>query len=133
MKFSEIQKTCDGETLVVKCLNPDIARGEFLTTLRPSGSGKKTPLMMLAGFGVPTQVAGAGNMQALAIYVEAASRAQVAEVIHLGDHVRTRVSVCGHDDFVIKLLNSEGAVQPEPGTTITIGWKTEDCRALDAP
>jgi len=21
----------------------------------------------------------------------------------------------------------------EPGTTITVGWKTEDCRALDAP
>ncbi|MGY4426181.1 putative spermidine/putrescine transport system ATP-binding protein [Bradyrhizobium sp. JR6.1] len=103
-------------------------------------------------------ISGAGNVQALAINVEAVGgqtvlslrpervklnptpgslpnvfSARVAEVIYLGDHVRTRVSVCGHDDFVIKLPNSEGVVQLEPGTAITIGWKTEDCRALDAP
>ena len=58
--------------------------------------------------------------------------AKVEELIYLGDHVRTRVSVCGHDDFVIKLPNNEGSIQLEPGATITIGWKTEDCRALDA-
>ncbi|WP_407119492.1 ABC transporter ATP-binding protein [Bradyrhizobium sp. LMG 9283] len=58
--------------------------------------------------------------------------ANVAEVIYLGDHVRIRVSVCGHDDFVIKLPNSEGEVQVEPGAAITLGWKTEDCRALEA-
>ncbi|TIU42842.1 MAG: ATP-binding cassette domain-containing protein, partial [Mesorhizobium sp.] len=55
VKFSGIQKTYDGETLVVKNLNLDIARGEFLTMLGPSGSGKTTTLMMLAGFEVPTQ------------------------------------------------------------------------------
>jgi putative spermidine/putrescine transport system ATP-binding protein len=59
--------------------------------------------------------------------------AKVQELIYLGDHVRTRVAVCGHDDFVIKLPNNEGSVQFEPGATITIGWKAEDCRALDAP
>ncbi|WP_407119495.1 ABC transporter ATP-binding protein [Bradyrhizobium sp. LMG 9283] len=58
--------------------------------------------------------------------------ANVAEVIYLGDHVHIRVSVCGHDDFVIKLPNSEGEVQVEPGAAITLGWKTEDCRALEA-
>ncbi|MGY4447414.1 putative spermidine/putrescine transport system ATP-binding protein [Bradyrhizobium sp. i1.3.1] len=104
------------------------------------------------------EIAGAGEVQALAINVEAVGRptvlslrpervqlnptpgalpnifsAQVAEVIYLGDHVRTRVSVCGHDDFVIKLPNAEGLVQLQPGAAITIGWKTEDCRALDAP
>ncbi|RXH42324.1 ABC transporter ATP-binding protein [Bradyrhizobium zhanjiangense] len=354
VKFSEVQKTYDGETLVVKNLNLDIARGEFLTMLGPSGSGKTTTLMMLAGFEVPTsgsillearsidampphkrdigmvfqnyalfphmtveenlafplkvrklgrteieprikralemvrlggygkrrpaqlsggqqqrvalaralvfdpklvlmdeplgaldkqlreqmqleikhihedlgvtvvyvthdqsealtmsdriavfndgviqqlappaelyegpqnafvaqfigennqlhgkvlamngttckvEIAG-GNVQALAINVEAVGRptvlslrpervqlnpapgtlpnifsAQVAEVIYLGDHVRTRVSVCGHSDFIIKLPNSEGLVKLEPGAAITVGWKTEDCRALDA-
>ncbi|WP_245235541.1 ABC transporter ATP-binding protein [Mesorhizobium erdmanii] len=55
VKFSGIQKTYDGETLVVKNLNLDIAQGEFLTMLGPSGSGKTTTLMMLAGFEVPTQ------------------------------------------------------------------------------
>uniref|UniRef100_UPI00293136D0 ATP-binding cassette domain-containing protein n=1 Tax=Bradyrhizobium sp. 33ap4 TaxID=3061630 RepID=UPI00293136D0 len=54
VKFSEVQKTYDGETLVVKNLNLDIARGEFLTMLGPSGSGKTTTLMMLAGFEMPT-------------------------------------------------------------------------------
>ena len=59
--------------------------------------------------------------------------AEVRELIYLGDHVRTRVSVCGNDNFVVKLPNAEGAVQFEPGAKITVGWKTEDCRALDAP
>ena len=50
VRFSEVQKSYDGETLVVKNLNLDIAKGEFLTMLGPSGSGKTTTLMMLAGF-----------------------------------------------------------------------------------
>jgi putative spermidine/putrescine transport system ATP-binding protein len=58
--------------------------------------------------------------------------AKVEELIYLGDHIRTRVSVCGHSDFVIKLPNAEGMHQFEPGSTISIGWKAEDCRALDA-
>ncbi|WP_375143787.1 ABC transporter ATP-binding protein [Acuticoccus sp. MNP-M23] len=49
-----MQKSYDGETLVVKDLNLDIAPGEFLTMLGPSGSGKTTCLMMLAGFEPPT-------------------------------------------------------------------------------
>ncbi|MFT5160796.1 MAG: putative spermidine/putrescine transport system ATP-binding protein [Paracoccaceae bacterium] len=48
--FDRVQKSYDGETLVVKDLNLSIARGEFLTMLGPSGSGKTTCLMMLAGF-----------------------------------------------------------------------------------
>ncbi len=50
VRFIEVQKSYDGETLVVKNLNLDIAKGEFLTMLGPSGSGKTTCLMMLAGF-----------------------------------------------------------------------------------
>jgi putative spermidine/putrescine transport system ATP-binding protein len=50
VRFIDVQKSYDGETLVVKNLNLDIARGEFLTMLGPSGSGKTTCLMMLAGF-----------------------------------------------------------------------------------
>ena len=52
--FRRVQKTYDGETLVVKQLDLDIRRGEFLTLLGPSGSGKTTCLMMLAGFEFPT-------------------------------------------------------------------------------
>jgi len=50
VRFDNVQKSYDGETLVVKNLNVDIAKGEFLTMLGPSGSGKTTSLMMLAGF-----------------------------------------------------------------------------------
>jgi putative spermidine/putrescine transport system ATP-binding protein len=54
VRFRDVQKSYDGETLVVKNLNLDIARGEFLTLLGPSGSGKTTCLMMLAGFETAT-------------------------------------------------------------------------------
>ena len=50
VEFANVQKSYDGETLVVKNLNLQIQRGEFLTMLGPSGSGKTTTLMMLAGF-----------------------------------------------------------------------------------
>lgn len=54
VRFSGIQKTYDGSTLVVRDLNLDIQSGEFLSLLGPSGSGKTTTLMMLAGFESPT-------------------------------------------------------------------------------
>jgi len=50
VRFESVQKSYDGEILVVKDLNLDIERGEFVTMLGPSGSGKTTCLMMLAGF-----------------------------------------------------------------------------------
>jgi putative spermidine/putrescine transport system ATP-binding protein len=52
--FRKVQKTYDGENLIVRDLNLDVRRGEFLTLLGPSGSGKTTCLMMLAGFETPT-------------------------------------------------------------------------------
>ncbi|MFO1221192.1 MAG: ABC transporter ATP-binding protein [Burkholderiaceae bacterium] len=54
VQLKGVQKTYDGEHLVVKDLNLDIAKGEFLTMLGPSGSGKTTTLMMLAGFETAT-------------------------------------------------------------------------------
>lgn len=54
VRFRNVQKTYDGESLIVKDLNLDIRKGEFLTLLGPSGSGKTTSLMMLAGFETPT-------------------------------------------------------------------------------
>ena len=58
--------------------------------------------------------------------------ARVEELIYLGDHTRARVQVLGHANFVIKVPNSEGVPDLAPGATIRIGWRTEDCRALDA-
>ncbi|MEO9517780.1 MAG: ABC transporter ATP-binding protein [Paracoccaceae bacterium] len=55
VEFKGVQKSYDGETLVIKDLNLRIARGEFVTLLGPSGSGKSTALMLLAGFEPPTR------------------------------------------------------------------------------
>ena len=52
--FDAVQKSYDGEILVVKNFNLEIAKGEFLTMLGPSGSGKTTCLMMVAGFEAAT-------------------------------------------------------------------------------
>jgi putative spermidine/putrescine transport system ATP-binding protein len=54
VEFDRVQKSYDGETLVVKDLNLSLPQGEFLTMLGPSGSGKTTCLMMLAGFETAT-------------------------------------------------------------------------------
>lgn len=54
VEFENVQKSYDGETLVVKDLNLTLPKGEFLTMLGPSGSGKTTCLMMLAGFETAT-------------------------------------------------------------------------------
>lgn len=50
-----------GDNHVVKDLNMEIKKGEFLTMLGPSGCGKTTTLRMIAGFETPTD----GN-----IYIE---------------------------------------------------------------
>ena len=54
VEFERVQKSYDGETLVVKDLNLSLPKGEFMTMLGPSGSGKTTCLMMLAGFETAT-------------------------------------------------------------------------------
>ncbi len=53
------------------------------------------------------------------------------ELIYLGDHIRTRFTVCGHDDFIVKIPNSAQHAHLKEGDTVNIGWNAEDCRALD--
>ena len=55
------------------------------------------------------------------------------ELIYHGDHTRLRVRACGCEDFVIKLPNAGGRAPLEVGASITIGWRVEDCRALNPP
>jgi putative spermidine/putrescine transport system ATP-binding protein len=59
--------------------------------------------------------------------------ARVEELIYHGDHKRLRVRACGSDEFIIKLPNAGDRLALEVGAAITIGWRLEDCRALDAP
>ncbi len=58
--------------------------------------------------------------------------ARAEELIYLGDHIRTRFTVLGHDDFICKIPNSAGLINLQQGDSVTIGWNVEDCRALDA-
>ena len=58
--------------------------------------------------------------------------AKVEELIYHGDHIRTRFTVCGHDDFIVKVPNSADHAALQEGNSVTIGWKVEDCLALDA-
>ena len=53
--YDHVDKSYDGQNLVVRDLCLSVRRGEFLTLLGPSGSGKTTSLMMLAGFEMPTR------------------------------------------------------------------------------
>jgi putative spermidine/putrescine transport system ATP-binding protein len=53
------------------------------------------------------------------------------ELIYLGDHIRTRFTVLGHDDFIVKIPNSAAHAHLKEGDTVNIGWNAEDCRALD--
>lgn len=54
------------------------------------------------------------------------------EFIYMGDLFRVRLKVAGNDDFVMKYRNAPDAVRLVPGTRIRVGWRPEDCRALDA-
>ena len=59
-------------------------------------------------------------------------KATVKEFIYMGDIFRTRLSVAGTDEFIIKTRNAPDQVRLEPGAEIEIGWLASDCRALDA-
>lgn len=59
--------------------------------------------------------------------------AKVEELIYLGDHIRSRLSVCGRNDFIMKVPNSSDHHAMSVGQTLRVGWSAQDCRALDAP
>ena len=57
---------------------------------------------------------------------------KVRELIYLGDHIRTRVNVCGNDEFIVKVPNSHGHLIMDKDQHIRLGWSSDDCHALDA-
>ncbi len=59
-------------------------------------------------------------------------KAEVAEFIYMGDIYRTRLKVAGRDDFIMKTRNAPDQRRLKPGEMIEIGWRPQDCRALDA-
>ena len=55
----------------------------------------------------------------------------IQEIIYHGDHTRLRVNLLNHNDFILKVPNANNSVSLNNGNKIKIGWKPEDCRALD--
>ena len=58
-------------------------------------------------------------------------KARIAELIYLGDHIRARLDVAGHSNFIVKVPNRAGSEHIAEGREVIVGWKTTDCRALD--
>jgi len=111
VSFEAVQKSYDGETLVATtAVNINGVDTPTTLSLRPER------VSIDADGNCPNVVEG-----------------KVAEIICLGDHIRSRVNVCGHDDSVAKVPNAAGPVHLKPGATVNVGWLAEDCRALDAP
>ena len=41
------------------------------------------------------------------------------------------MSVAGNDEFIVKVPNTADQLGLQIGTETFVGWKTDDCRALD--
>ncbi|MFV2091546.1 MAG: TOBE domain-containing protein [Hyphomicrobiales bacterium] len=42
-----------------------------------------------------------------------------------------RMSVAGHDEFIVKVPNKHRQDALREKDAVTVGWATRDCRALD--
>jgi putative spermidine/putrescine transport system ATP-binding protein len=56
---------------------------------------------------------------------------RIEELIYLGDHVRIRMTVAGTDEFIVKVRNSANRRDLKKGDEMSIGWRSQDCRALE--
>src|SRR5690606_17769195 len=56
---------------------------------------------------------------------------RIEELIYHGDHLRVRLAALGRDDLIVKVPNQSGQVALRPGQAVRIGWRPEDCLALD--
>jgi putative spermidine/putrescine transport system ATP-binding protein len=59
------------------------------------------------------------------------AEARVKDVTYLGDHLRLRVIAFGDQEIVMKLPNASRERSVAEGDRIAIGWRAEDCHALD--
>jgi len=60
---------------------------------------------------------------------ENAFEGQIVETTFHGDHARTRLSLCGRDDFILKTPARQALA--EVGQRVTVAWEADACRALD--
>jgi putative spermidine/putrescine transport system ATP-binding protein len=122
----------ENNTLFGKVIEDD---GEICTVNLESGETLKALAVNIEGVGSETMI----SLRPERVVVNPDSdypnslTAIVEELIYLGDHIRSRMNVCGHDDFIVKIPNSAQHAQLKPGETVQVGWLAEDSRALDVP
>jgi putative spermidine/putrescine transport system ATP-binding protein len=97
-----------------------------------SGGGQVKALKVACGDQGPTELSIRPERIALGHHGDNVVDAKVEELIYLGDHIRTRLTVFGNSNFVVKVPNSSNQNKPTIGETTQVTWNTEDCRALDA-
>ena len=94
----------------------------FAQNIKAEGEGARTTLSLR-----PERVVISPDEQE----VENTISGRVEELIYLGDHIRARLTVCGNDDFVVKIPNTDRRLSLSEGMTVELGWAADDCRALD--
>ena len=58
----------------------------------------------------------------LAKNVDVLLRGRIAELIYLGDHIRARLEVAGHDNFIVKVPNKASNESIAHGKMVNVGW-----------
>jgi putative spermidine/putrescine transport system ATP-binding protein len=115
----------------VKEINGDYCQVE----LEGGGGMVKALAINIGGVGTRTTLSLRPERSTIGIAKEQSTNsleAKVEELIYLGDHIRSRVSLSGNNEFVVKVPNSHGHVHLKEGEITQIGWEADDCRALDA-
>jgi len=63
--------------------------------------------------------------------VDNSASGKIVESIYLGDHLRLNVQAFGEQEFIMKVPNATEHSSLVEGTDVSVGWRSEDCRALD--
>ena len=148
-----IQQLAPPDELYEKPLNAFVAQfigenNQLNGTVRAVSGQNSCEVALEGGVGVvqalPININGQGSQTTLSLRPERVMinpesgslpnifSAKVEELIYLGDHIRTRCSIAGHDNFVVKVPNSQNHPSLKKGAEVSLGWSLEDCRALDA-
>ena len=56
---------------------------------------------------------------------------KIEEVIYHGDHTRVRLNLLGNNEFILKVPNRSERMDIKLGNEISIGWNSQDSRALN--
>lgn len=57
--------------------------------------------------------------------------AKIKDIVFLGDNLRLKLSVCGDDNFIVKIPNTAGHGAVLEGDSVRVGWAALDCRTLE--